>query len=356
VSLVNRNGTRRVRTSGGGFSTTGKPAASAASDWYVVLHAERTVIEHAQHLISAWLHDMGLELKPSKTRITHTLHYDTGQVGFDFLGFHVQQFPVGKTYAGKSSGRHPTRLRFKTLITPSKIALKRHQIALAQCIARHRNAPQVALIQHLNPIIRGWTNYYATVVSSAAFAKMGHLTYLKLRAWAQRRHPNKSRFFLAEKYWHRNRGSWDFATSEGTHLYRHSQTAVRRFVKVQGTKSPYDGDWKYWTIRMGRHPEAPAYLATLLRRQQGRCAMCGLVFRPDDLPERDHIAPRSRGGKEHQTNWQLVHRHCHHLKTAMDGSNGGRGTDDNSPIIEEPDEANVSRPVLKAGRLGDEPA
>src|SRR5262249_46138171 len=155
------------------------------ADDLVVLHAERTVIEHAQQLISAWLHDMGLELKPSKTRITHTLHYDTGQVGFDFLGFHVQQFPVGKTHAGKSSGRHPTRLRFKTLITPSKIALTRPQIALAQCIARQRNAPQAALIQHLNPIIRGWTKYSATVVSSTAFAKMGHLTYLNLRAWAQ---------------------------------------------------------------------------------------------------------------------------------------------------------------------------
>src|SRR5262249_32816910 len=213
-------------------------------------------------------------------------------------------FPVGKTHAGKSSGRHPTRLRFKTLITPSKIALTRHQIAIAQCIARHRNAPQAALIQHLNPIIRGWTKHYPTVVSSTAFAKMGHLTYLKLRAWAQCRHPKKSRFFLAEKYWHRNRGTWDFATSEGSHLYRHSQTAIRRFVKVQGTKSPYDGDWKYWTIRMGRHPEAPAYLATLLRRQQRRCTMCGLVFRPDDLPEIDHIAPRSRGGQEHQTNSQ----------------------------------------------------
>jgi len=30
---------------------------------------------------------MGLELKPSKTRITHTLHPDEGQVGVDFLGF-----------------------------------------------------------------------------------------------------------------------------------------------------------------------------------------------------------------------------------------------------------------------------
>ena len=44
---------------------------------------------------------MGLELKPSKTRITHTLQHDHEEVGFDFLGFHIQQFPVGKTHAGK---------------------------------------------------------------------------------------------------------------------------------------------------------------------------------------------------------------------------------------------------------------
>jgi RNA-directed DNA polymerase len=59
---------------------------------------------------------MGLELKPSKTKITHTLHEYQGQVGFDFLGWTIRQFPVGKTHTAKNPRGKP--LGFKTIITP----------------------------------------------------------------------------------------------------------------------------------------------------------------------------------------------------------------------------------------------
>lgn len=94
------------------------------ADDLVVFHAERQVIEGCQSLISEWLRGMGLELKPSKTRITHTLTVADGKPGFDFLGFHLRQFPVGKTKTGTNG--HGKPLGFKTIITPSKTAIKRH--------------------------------------------------------------------------------------------------------------------------------------------------------------------------------------------------------------------------------------
>ena len=36
----------------------------------------------------------------------------------------------------------------------------------------------------------------------------------------------------------------------------HQTTAVTRFVKVQGNKSPYDGGWVYWSTRLGRDRSA----------------------------------------------------------------------------------------------------
>jgi RNA-directed DNA polymerase len=49
-------------------------------------------IQKAQKVVADWLQGMGLELKPEKTKITHTLdggkEYETG---FNFLGFHIQQ-------------------------------------------------------------------------------------------------------------------------------------------------------------------------------------------------------------------------------------------------------------------------
>src|SRR5262249_8505869 len=57
------------------------------ADDFVVLHRDRNVIEQCQRFIMGWLQPMGLELKPSKTRITHTLETGEHEPGFDFLGF-----------------------------------------------------------------------------------------------------------------------------------------------------------------------------------------------------------------------------------------------------------------------------
>jgi RNA-directed DNA polymerase len=64
--------------------------------------------------LEGWLKDMGLEMKPSKTRIAHTLEtLEAEPPGFDFLGFEIRQYPVGKHHSGKQNGK---RLGFKTLI------------------------------------------------------------------------------------------------------------------------------------------------------------------------------------------------------------------------------------------------
>src|SRR5579859_1585454 len=65
--------------------------------YFVVLHQDLAVIQQAQQVITAWLAPLGLELKASKTHITHTLHHHEDRVGFDFLGCTIRQYPVGKT-------------------------------------------------------------------------------------------------------------------------------------------------------------------------------------------------------------------------------------------------------------------
>jgi RNA-directed DNA polymerase len=102
------------------------------------------------------------------------------------------------------------------------------------------------------------------------------------------------------------------------HLRFHPETRIKRHVKVQSHRSPYDGDWLYWSARLGRHPGVSTRIATLLKRQQGRCPRCGLHYCAGDVLEVDHIIPTSSGGKEGSDNWQLLHGHCHDEKTAED--------------------------------------
>jgi len=322
------------------------------ADDMVVLHPDEQVIKQIQQLISEWLKDMSLELNLDKTRIVHTLNPTVEPAGFDFLGFNIRQYYVGNTHAKRRKPRNANQSGYKTIIKPSQEAIRRHQQRLRQVIRMNTMNDQARLIGQLNPIIRGWTNYYSTVVSKKTFAKLDFLIFIKLAHWAKKRHSAKSWRWITHKYWHPGRWRWMFAPADGDPLLRHSQTVCKKFVKIQGSKSPYDGDWNYWSQRQARYPGVPKRVAILLKRQEGRCSLCGLYFRPEDQPEVDHIIPKAQGGQDNYYNWQLLHTHCHHKKSAAE-IKAARGTNNNSPSSEEPCDANVSCTVLKPSGRGD---
>ncbi|KAB8321246.1 group II intron reverse transcriptase/maturase [Tolypothrix campylonemoides VB511288] len=295
------------------------------ADDFVILHEDLTVVQRCREIISEWLEGMGLELKPSKTKIAHTLNqYGQEKPGFDFLGFNIRQFLAGKYQSGKTS-RSNKLLGFKTIITPSQEKIKIHYDEVSKIIQAHKSAPQAALIRHLNPVIKGWANFYSSVVSTDAYRKLDNLIFLKLEAWAKRRHPSKSAKWVFKRYWRTIKGdNWAFATKgeNPLQLIDHNSTPIVRYVKVKGEASPFDGNLVYWSTRMGNHPEMPKRVTTLLKRQKGKCPYCKLHFRQDDVMEIDHRIPKSRGGKDSYENWQLLHRHCHDIKTTLDGSAG----------------------------------
>ncbi|HET8636470.1 MAG TPA: group II intron reverse transcriptase/maturase, partial [Acidobacteriaceae bacterium] len=168
----------------------GKPTLIRYADDFVILHSTHAGIEKAKDVIEPWLQTIGLELKPSKTRIAHTLYPLQGEPGFDFLGMTIRQYPVGPAHSGRDT--YGRLLGFKTLIKPSEDAIKRHVRALGQVVRKHQTAPQAALIEHLNPVIHGWATYYRTVVAKDSYARCDDWLYSKLRYWARRRHRNKS--------------------------------------------------------------------------------------------------------------------------------------------------------------------
>jgi RNA-directed DNA polymerase len=327
----------------------GKPQCVRYADDLVVLHATEEGVKRARAVLERWLIDIGLELKPSKTKITHTLTPDEGNVGFDFLGFAVRQFPVGKTHTGKNTYGRP--LGFKTIISPSKEAIKRHMEAIGEKIRQLRSASQERLIGTLNPIIRGWANYYRTVVAAKTFSLCDHLTYQQLRRWAYRRHPTKGRQWVVRKYWKMEKGaSWIFQDQEEHVLRRHTARPMQRHTKVRGTASPYDGDFLYWSTRLKKHAMLSGTLSKLLQKQQGKCHWCGLLFQDEDHIEIDHLVPKSAGAGDELSNKCALHRHCHDQRHAQHPETG---IHDKNHIIEEPDDAKATCPVLKPSVEGD---
>ena len=317
------------------------------ADDFVVIHEDLAVIQAVQERVSTWLKGMGLELKPSKTQITHTLISIEEKVGFDFLGFNVRQHPVSKYRSGSFCGRGTRKiLGFKTIITPSKQKVKGYVRNLGEKIDRLQAATATKLIELLNPVIRGWSSYYSTVVSRHTFQKLDHFLTYQLLAWAKRRHPNKNMGWKVRKYWLQEPGkAWVFTDHQGRTLLQHTDKPIKRHIKVQGGRSPYDGDWSYWATRTGTHPELPKQVAKLLQRQKGKCLWCGLYFKFGDLWEQDHIDSNRKNNR--WSNFQLLHRHCHDTKTAKDRQekeqsfcsipeDSGLGMRDKHQTVEEP--------------------
>jgi RNA-directed DNA polymerase len=164
------------------------------ADDFVVMHENKAIIEDSKLIITEWLKERGLELSEEKTKIVHSTE------GFDFLGFNIRHYENetkgyrAKTFANKQG--------FKVLIKPSKKSIKTHSNKIKEVLRQMKAAPQEAVINKLNPIIKGWTNYFKIGVSSEIFTQLDYLMWQKLWAWSKRRHPNKGKRWIANKYFH----------------------------------------------------------------------------------------------------------------------------------------------------------
>jgi RNA-directed DNA polymerase len=185
------------------------------ADDFVVLCRDLDTLLTAKEKAETWLADVGLRLKEAKTHVTHTLHEHEGRTGFDFLGFNVRQYPVGKyrlrTFKGRSG--------FKTIISPAKKGQSRHTEKVNGIVHQYRAAPQRALITNLNPVVCGWSQYYRTCVAKRTFSKMDKLMHWKLKTWAAHRHPEKTGGWRYRRYWRRHGCREVF--SDGKHTLTH---------------------------------------------------------------------------------------------------------------------------------------
>ncbi len=309
------------------------------ADDFLVIHPNKEIIEEAKQVVEEFLAQIGLEIKPSKTKTVQSTE------GFDFLGVNIKHYKTGEYRSAKRTNGKPTG--YVVLITPSKQAVQNHYQRLAQIVDSHRASSQEFLIKHLNPIIRGWCNYYKPYVSKEVFVKLDHLLTHKLIRWAKRRHPNKPRKWAYRKYFTLQQGNrWTFRSETNT-LIKHSDTSIVRHITVKGEASIYDGNLAYWAKRVKSHPMLNNTELKLIKRQKGICPHCKGKFNDGDLWEIDHIHPLSMGGKREMKNLQLIHKHCHFEKTRNERKQATNSRAINCTVSQERCEAKVSRTVLK---------
>ena len=194
-----------------------------ADDFVVTARTKETLETMVKPAGVAFLAERGLELSEQKTTITHI------QTGFNFLGQNVRKY------------------RNKLVIKPAKEGLKARVQKTRECIKGCVGQTAQALINKLNPMIRGWANYHRYVCSAEAFWTAERIIQDQLYRWARRTHPHKSYGWLKRKYFSVE-DQYGFATrirartgeNAVLRLYSIARTVLEWHLKVRGEANPYD--------------------------------------------------------------------------------------------------------------------
>src|SRR5665647_1035601 len=191
------------------------------ADDFIVTARTKEIAEEIKNIIGNFLKQRGLELSNEKTQITHI------NDGFDFLGWNFRK------YNGK------------LLIKPSKKSIQKITREISEIIRNGKTWTQQNLINILNPIITGWSNYHQGVVSKSIFRTIDSRVWNMLWKWAKRRHSYKSNKWIANKYWKSTgKRRWIFTTGN-TQLKYLSSKKIIRTIPIKLDKNPYL-DKDYW--------------------------------------------------------------------------------------------------------------
>jgi RNA-directed DNA polymerase len=142
------------------------------ADDFVVISRTRSECEQAERRIREILVRLGLELHPEKTKRVELFD---GKEGFDFLGCHLHKRMSGPLW--EKTGR---RLYFLHR-WPSQRAMQRIRQRVKELTPRGRcHADLRAVITELNPLLRGWGNYFRTGNAAKRFNQLDTYVWKRL--------------------------------------------------------------------------------------------------------------------------------------------------------------------------------
>ena len=258
------------------------------------------------HII-ALLQTKGLELNPDKTQIRHA------EQGINYLGFNIRK------YGGK------------TIIKPEKGKVLSKLQEIRTWLKSNVNASASAVINYLNPTIRGFAYYYRTACSKKVLSYFDSKIWEALYKWARKKHGSLNRKEVVRKYFnigiqHPGYNKWDFLTitkdrrgkEKALALFKAATVPIVRHVKVAGTNSKDDPTLiKYWSQRaMSTGNFIFAYNSKyekIAKKQSYKCPVCGSDIHNGEPLHLHHIIPIKFGGTDEQENLIWTHEACHKI-------------------------------------------
>lgn len=304
------------------------------ADDFIVIAVTKAQIETALKAIEKFLQQVGLNIKKAKTRIVCTNNKalcEDGDNSFGFLGLSYKQITViskHKLTKINRSSATPIKLR----IVPLKKAVTKHFASIRETLKHCTSAEQV--VNSLSPIIRGWVNYFSKS-NARTYRQVGKWNtrlWLMLMNWQKRIYGHRRKLL---SLWGTEKGNkWSFyystrrtlksgevkTTQKFLYTYGKGSYSISAYTPVKGAKSPFDGDYVYWSKRLGSYARAGDFHSKVLKNQKYLCPLCNkqFYFTEEIVYQMDHKIPTSQGGSNQKDNLQAVHIWCHQSKTGLE--------------------------------------
>jgi hypothetical protein len=153
------------------------------ADDFVILCKGESQCKEALRRVKIVMERLGLEMHPEKTRVVNLVR---GKEGFTFLGWAVRK--------RRSIQRNPRWYFVQRW--PSAKAMKRIRDRVHELTdVRGRQAQDVGeLIERLNPVLRGWGNYFRTGNADRQFTQLDDYIRNRVLRWQWRRGGQRTRF------------------------------------------------------------------------------------------------------------------------------------------------------------------
>ena len=156
------------------------------ADDFVVLCRTASAASAALQRVREILARLGLELHPEKTRAVDLRH---GREGFNFLGCTVRK--------RRSVLRRPDRHFMQRWPSPRAMKRLRERVHELTAVRGNPASDVVQIIASLNPVLRGWGQYFRTGNADDKFNQIDHHVYRRIVRWLWRHGGQRSRFRAA---------------------------------------------------------------------------------------------------------------------------------------------------------------
>lgn len=269
-------------------------------DFVITAASQRIITELVKPRVNSFLRARGLELNESKTQTVSI------KVGLDFLGYNFRIYPYRKR-----------QTKYIRLTKPTKAGVKRLLSKCKDVIKTSLSAGEIVF--KLNPILRGWANYYSCVTAKRVFAFIGWCLWHTLLKWASKKHPTLGKRRLVLLYYKKvGRRTWVFYGKQDDKellLFDIRNTPIVRHTMVQD-KNPFKReDIEYFHKR--KLKGAKNFIVwdkrrlKLVKKQKYLSPACDQLLLPQQQIDLHHIQAKSAGGSDDLTNLVALHRDCH---------------------------------------------